>query len=54
MDNEKGGKLYDAAKRGDLDKVKQLLLEGATVHHRSWFGWTPCTMAAYKYVHAGY
>ena len=44
--DSKGKELFDAAYDGDLDKVKQLLLEGANVSYRDHDGWTPCASAA--------
>ena len=44
--DSKGKELFDAAYRGNLDKVKQLLLEGANMSYRNEYGHTPCFATA--------
>jgi ankyrin repeat protein len=40
--------LYDAAMRGDLNKVQQLVEQGADKEARNNNGWTPLRTAAFK------
>jgi serine/threonine protein kinase len=44
--NRKNEKLLEASEKGDVEKVKKLLKEGANVNAKGKYGWTPLHMAA--------
>jgi hypothetical protein len=44
----KNKELLEASEKGDVEKVKKLLKEGADLNAKNWFGWTPLHLAAYN------